>query len=115
MRRKLSKAEREQVYKKFGGRCAYCGCNLEYKGMQVDHVESLRNGGADELENMFPACKSCNWYKSTMTVDQFRTYLEQIPARLMRDSIPYQVGMRFGIIKQGEPRIKFYFENHKEE
>ena len=115
MRRKLSKAEREQVLKKCDGHCAYCGCSLEHEHMQVDHVIPLRKGGADELENMLPACKSCNWYKSTMTVDQFRAYLEQIPTRLMRDSIPYQVGMRFGIIKQGEPQIKFYFENHKEE
>lgn len=98
------------MLKKCDGHCAYCGCPLEHEHMQVDHVIPLRKGGADELENMLPACKSCNWYKSTMTVDQFRAYLEQIPARLMRDSIPYQVGMRFGLIKRGEARIEFYFE-----
>ena len=37
-RRKLTKDERMAVYRKTNGRCAYCGCVLEYKDMQVDHI-----------------------------------------------------------------------------
>lgn len=37
-RRKLTKDERMAIYKKTNGHCAYCGCELEYKDMQVDHV-----------------------------------------------------------------------------
>ena len=37
-RRKLTKDERMAVYEKTNGHCAYCGCELEYKDMQVDHV-----------------------------------------------------------------------------
>lgn len=36
-RRKLTKDERMAVYEKTNGHCAYCGCELEYKDMQVDH------------------------------------------------------------------------------
>ena len=68
-RRKLTKQERLSIYRMMGGRCAYCGCRLEYKDMQVDHVKPL-NGwseeGADTLDNMLPACRSCNHYKSAM-------------------------------------------------
>ena len=52
MRRKLRKAERQQVYEKCAGHCAYCGCGLEYKAMQVDHMKPLHIGGADAMANM---------------------------------------------------------------
>lgn len=111
MRRKLSKVERQKVYEKCKGHCAYCGCELEYKNMQVDHVKPLRIGGADELSNMLPACRSCNHYKATLDVEGFRQYLRGINNRLMRDSIPFQVATRFGIVRhKGNNNVTFYFE-----
>ena len=109
-RRKLSKAERQQVYEKCQGHCGYCGCNLEYKAMQVDHMKPLKRGGADELSNMLPTCRSCNHYKATLDVEEFRSYLSGIPRRLMRDSIPYQVGVRFGLVRHITETPVFYFE-----
>ena len=54
-RRKLTKDERMAVYEKTNGHCAYCGCELEYKDMQVDHVIPI-NGwseqGEDTLDNI---------------------------------------------------------------
>lgn len=70
-RRRLSLEEREAVYSKMSGRCAYCGEPIAFGAMQVDHVVPLRKGGADTLDNMLPACRSCNHYKSTLTVEQF--------------------------------------------
>lgn len=110
MRRKLSKSERMQVYEKCKGHCAYCGCEMEYKDMQVDHVKPLRIGGADELSNMLPTCRSCNHYKATLDVDGFRKYLGSIHKRLMRDSIPFQVAVRFGIVQHVGDDVSFYFE-----
>lgn len=109
-RRKLSRAERRQVYEKCGGHCAYCGCDLEYKNMQVDHVKPLRTGGADEPCNMLPACRSCNHYKATLDAEKFRQYLAGIHKRLLRDSIPYQVAERFGIVRHVTDDVVFYYE-----
>lgn len=92
-RRRFTKAEREQVYQKCGGRCAYCGCPITFEEMQADHMVPLRKGGSDTLDNLLPACRSCNHYKHTLTVEEFRAYVSGIPARLMRDNIPYQVGV----------------------
>lgn len=108
-RRKLTKAERQQVYDKCAGHCAYCGCELAYKDMQVDHVIPLRRGGEDIIDNMLPACRSCNHYKHTFKPEDFRRYIEEIPNRLLRDNIPYQVGVRFGIIRP-EQEVKFWYE-----
>ena len=109
-RRKLSKAERIQIYDKCNRRCAYCGYDLEYKDMQVDHANPLRCGGADEMSNMIPACRSCNHYKATLTVEEYRKYIESIPDRLNRDSIPFAVGKRFGVVSENRKRVVFWFE-----
>ena len=113
-RRRLSRPEREKVYQKCLGHCAYCGCALDYKDMQIDHVKPLRVGGSDEISNMLPTCRSCNHYKATFDLEQFREYVHQIPKRLKRDSIPFQVGFRFGVVScQTEP-VKFYFEEQED-
>ena len=83
-RRKLTKDERMAVYRKTNGRCAYCGCVLEYKDMQVDHIIPI-NGwseqGEDTMDNMLPACRSCNAVRFglvTPTPHPVKFYFEQI-------------------------------------
>lgn len=49
-RRRLTPAERRAVYDKMGGRYAYCGEQLNYEDMQVDHVVALRSEGEDDLQ-----------------------------------------------------------------
>lgn len=46
-----TKAIRQAVYAKFGGKCAYCGREIAYKDMQVDHFIPKRGwneAGSDE-------------------------------------------------------------------
>jgi 5-methylcytosine-specific restriction endonuclease McrA len=50
---KLSKEEREKLRMKFGGCCAYCGCELPEKGWHADHVKAVRR----------------EWYKSPTKTD----------------------------------------------
>lgn len=40
-RKAIPKQVRQQVYDKCNGHCAYCGCKLDIKDMQVDHIESV--------------------------------------------------------------------------
>lgn len=112
-RRKLFKEERIKVYEKCQGHCAYCGCTLEYKDMQVDHVKPVYRGGEDDISNMLPACRSCNHYKSTLKPEEFKKYLSEIPERLIRDCIPFQVGKRFGIVGIITDDVIFYYERVK--
>lgn len=109
-RRRLSLEDREAVYNKMPGRCAYCGEPISFAAMQVDHAVPLRKGGEDTLENMLPACRSCNRYKSTLTVEQFRAAVGRMPEVLMRDSVTYKAAVRFGVVLPAPKRVTFYFE-----
>ena len=109
-RKPISKSTRASVYLKYKGHCAYCGKQIDYKDMQVDHATPLRIGGVDDISNYMPACRSCNHYKATFDIEGYRKYLGDIHKRLMRDSIPYQVAERFGIVKHISDDVTFYFE-----
>lgn len=114
-RRRLSAAERNKVFKMFDGHCAYCGTKLKNMGaMQADHRSPLALGGADTMENLFPACKSCNHYKHTLEVEGFRKYLSGIPRRLVRDDVAFNVAVRYGLVKLTGDEVTFYFETVEE-
>lgn len=116
-RKRLSASERRVVYEKMDGHCAYCGCDLRYEDMQVDHVvplEGWSQKGTDTLDNMLPACRSCNHYKRANTLEGWRKQLEAIPQTLARDSVTYRAGRRFGLIVEfANPKVEFYFERRE--
>lgn len=112
-RKRLTATERKNVFDMFGGRCAYCGTDTTFRGMQIDHKIPLRLNGSDEMENMLPACRSCKACKGAMDVDGFRAYLEEIPKMLARDSVAYQVGRRFELVKEAQAEVKFLFEKEQ--
>lgn len=108
-RKAISKSTREEVHKKYKGHCAYCGCNLEYKDMQVDHLIAKRVGGNDEIKNYMPACRMCNFYKDTFSIEEFRENIKTVSERLEREFI-YRLAKKYGAVEEKEDDIKFYFE-----
>lgn len=109
-RKTVPKHIRMQVYKKYNGRCAYCGCELEYKDMQVDHINSVYwHNGQSSIENYNPACRMCNFYKSTYTVEKFRENIQTLHDRLDKNFI-YRLAKKYGVVKENTDRILFYFE-----
>lgn len=115
-RRRLTAEERRAVYEKMGGHCAYCGCDLRYEEMQVDHVvplEGWSQRGEDTMENMLPACRSCNHYKRANTLEGWRKQLESTPKTLLRDDVTYKNAVRFGLVIPNPHPIVFYFERKR--
>ena len=111
-RKSLSKNMRREVYEMYGGHCAYCGREIDIKDMQVDHVQSVYLGGEDERSNYRPACRSCNFYKSTMSVDGLREQLGLIAGRLEKLFI-FRLALAYGLIQLTGRPVKFYFEGHE--
>lgn len=108
------------VFKKYGGKCAYCGCELNEKNFNVDHINPLFRGfnqsqlkvkkGTSKIENLNPSCYSCNCSKSSYTIEQWREQLELKTKRLIRDSSQFRIALRFGLIKEVKKNVIFYYE-----
>lgn len=117
MRRKpISKKVRLQVYEKYKGHCAYCGCELELRDMQVDHIESvyraefLNKEVDDSIENYMPSCRMCNYYKGTSTVEQFRNNLSDMLMRNVRRTFDYRLALKYELVKEDIKPVVFYYE-----
>ena len=119
------KIDREEVYNKCGGHCAYCGNEITIKQMQIYHIEPLfrnhtdrqlehykRERGTNEIDNLLPSCGRCNRWKSTFTLEQFRKVVKTSIDRLERDAPNYNLARDFGLITENKVEVVFYFEKN---
>lgn len=150
----MTKSDRQKIFDKYGGRCAYCGFELK-KGWCVDHVEPVgrttkmqpgyyrhketkekcsmnelpekwwgkyeyinpkqvfdkfTHPERDTIENSMPSCFSCNSYKSTMSIDNFKEQIWLLIGRLNKSFTQYKVAKRYGLVHETGIEVKFYFE-----
>jgi 5-methylcytosine-specific restriction endonuclease McrA len=125
----MSKWNREEVYKKCGGRCAYCGNEITIKQMQVDHIipqhhyseqhgclivgcRKFEEYGLHDIRNLNPACRPCNHRKGALTLELFREEIQAQVGRLRRYNNQFKLAERFGLIKEIEKVVVFYFEEN---
>ena len=106
------KIDRQKVYEKYNGHCAYCGKAIAIKDMQVDHILPKRNGGTDDIDNLNPSCRLCNHYKRANSIECFRSFsLGGLIGRLMKIYI-FRVALDYGMITINGWDKKFYFEKN---
>ena len=114
-RKPISKEIRQLVYNKCNGHCAYCGCELEYKDMQVDHVLAVGRGGSNDIGNLLPACRQCNYDKHKKTIEGFRKRISKELYKSLERVFVYRLAKKYNLVKE-EPRVvKFYFEQLQDE
>lgn len=119
---------RKLVYQKCNGHCAYCGCELEYKDMQVDHIVSvysneyfsmgnrrnikdvLSDDELNSISNYMSACRACNFYKGTNDLESFRKNLSTMLYRNLKDNFNYKLLKKYDLISENIHPVKFYFE-----
>ena len=98
----------------FNGCCAYCGCEITMKEMQIDHLESFYNGGNDEIDNLLPSCRQCNFNKSTFSLEVYREYVKGLLNRILDRSFVVRIAIKYGMLSINEWDGKFYFEKQDE-
>lgn len=115
----MTKKDRQIVFDKYNGKCAYCGCEL-VKGWHIDHIEPVLRGIESKefsipqnhtIENMNPACASCNIQKNSFTIEQFRRNIYQFVNSLNQYSTQYKFAKRYGLVTETNIEVKFYFES----
>ncbi len=124
--------QRELLFNKYGGKCAYCGCEL-VKGWHIDELEPIRRNKKWDrkkrkwvydgtckhpdrlhIDNQMPACASCNINKHAMSLEEFRRLVGGFLTSLNRDSVQYRVAKRYGFIHEVSKPVVFYFESYQE-
>ena len=78
--------------------------------MELQAIALSSGHDADSLENMMPACRSCNNYKSSLTLEKFRMAVYRWHDVLLRDSVTYRNAVRFGQVRPTQHVPQFYFE-----
>lgn len=116
---KLTKAQREQLKNKFGGHCAYCGDQLGDK-WHADHLAPIYRGhdedkryehrGKDEIENLMPACVSCNLSKSVWPLEMWRDELKAKVERLHKYEKNFRLVVAFAQVEITDKPVLFFFE-----
>lgn len=135
--RPLTKTEREALYQRFDGRCAYCGDKLG-KRWNADHVEPIgrihryepanwRAGikeryvftgklsypERDCFENLQPSCIRCNNNKSNSSLESWRARLQNLTNVLGRNYSAYYHAKRFGLVIEPPVKVVFFFERNR--
>jgi len=101
--------DRNAVLGKYDHHCAYCGCEITLKTMQVDHKIPKCSGGTDDIENLLPACRLCNHYKRGGSPNHLRWLLVDMHKKLKNIYI-FRVAEKYGMINWKEWSGEFYFE-----
>lgn len=70
-----------------------------------------RNPQHDHIDNLIPACASCNINKHSMNIEEFRRFIGRFIVSLNRDSVQYKISKRYGLIQETGIEVKFYFES----
>jgi hypothetical protein len=132
----VPKTIRQRVFNKYGGKCAYCGCELE-KGWHIDHNEPVRRGWKykrdengnrivvdyefvkeyyevhperNHTENYMPSCPSCNINKHSDTIEEFRESIQGYLRSLNLRMVQYKMVKKYGLIEETNKPVVFYFE-----
>lgn len=124
------KINRPTIYNKCGGKCGYCGNPISLNSMQVDHIipksfyelhikkgfripeflNHLSMNDVNNYDNLMPACRVCNKWKSAHPLELFREELSEQITRLNKRSANYRIAKMYGMIKEEIKPVVFYFE-----
>lgn len=67
----FSKEDILAIYRRQGGKCAYCSMSLNGK-FTIDHIQPLSQGGTNWPDNIALSCSSCNSSKRDKSVEEWK-------------------------------------------
>lgn len=68
---RYSESDLDRIYERTDGRCHLCYAPLDRgkygSEWEIDHSKARASGGSDHINNLFPACRSCNRSKKAQS------------------------------------------------
>ena len=68
----LTKEKLAKIMEKTNEKCYYCPNPLNENNITIDHLKPVSKGGTNHLNNLVPACRSCNFSKQDMNSGEFK-------------------------------------------
>ena len=91
--------------------------------MQVDHIDSVyvhcdykkekTLDEINEIRNLMPSCRQCNFYKSTCSIEDFRERLSDVLMRNLQKTFQYKLALKHSLIVENTKPLVFYFEKQE--
>lgn len=115
---KLNKKQREELRRKYDGKCAYCGCDLPDR-WHADHFEPVirlsDDRGAElpenhHIGNMMPSCAPCNLSKGRQTLEGWRAWIAGHITSLNSYHPIYRLSKAYGLVVETGNPVIFHFE-----
>ena len=94
MRKQLSKKLRFEVFKRDSFTCQYCGAVPPNVVLHVDHINPVKLGGRNEIDNLVTSCSCCNIGKGANELT----------------NVPESLADKAKKIKESELQIKGYYK-----
>lgn len=79
LQRTVPPLNNQELFRRDGNLCMYCGGEYPDRLLTRDHVKPLSQGGRDRWSNVVAACRSCNTRKGGRTPEQAHLPLLAIP------------------------------------
>lgn len=115
----LTKEQRAILREKFGGKCAYCGCELPDR-WHADQVKpvirfdgDMLHKDRDDLSNMVPACHPCNLHKHCNSLEDYRRIIGD-GRREFLVSGKGKALVRMGLVEMKPDPVVFWFEKFEQ-
>ncbi|MCY3796857.1 MAG: HNH endonuclease signature motif containing protein [Chloroflexi bacterium] len=93
-----------------GGRCEWCGLSLVSAEFELDHVLSLRQGGANSAANLVVACPDCNRRKGRKHPARFAAEIYRKTGR--RTELLIRLFQRYGL--DPAPQLPLFADEARE-
>lgn len=77
--KKPPRFQKKVLFNRDSWKCQYCGIELTYAAITVDHVQPQSRGGKTTWKNCVSACKKCNSLKGNKTPEEAEMKLLKQP------------------------------------
>lgn len=75
----------------------------------------LAGGGSNDIDNLLPACRECNYDKHEKTIEGFRKRISKDLYKSLERVFVYRLAKKYNLVKEEPRTVKFYFEQLQDE